>query len=105
MRWLSVSPCGPASELMSEWASTASYQSTSFQCTVICEIPQATDGYSAPNPGFPVISLRTLPGGLMDRLGVLGAPSSWSPYGRPFSLTCCASPENSVLRIFSTLLK
>jgi len=36
------------------------------QFTPLCEIPNATDGYHASNPSFPLVSLLKLPRGLMD---------------------------------------
>ena len=53
---------------MSEEASIASCQLNAFQFNVLCEIPNATDGYHALNPSFLLVSLFKLPGGLMDRI-------------------------------------
>jgi hypothetical protein len=55
------------SESTSDVALIASYQSNAFQSNTLCEIPNATHGYDASDPGFLVGSVITLPGGLMDK--------------------------------------
>jgi len=56
-----------SSELMSESASIASCHLNAFHLNALCEIPNATDGYGTVNPGFPLVTLFKVPGGLMDR--------------------------------------